>query len=779
MSANPRSDSEAVSPHARPLRALVLDDSAVDAELMLATLRRGGYSVQFESADSPSKLRERIEDGPWDVILTDFNMRTWTAFDALDVLKQSGRDIPLVVVTGTLMDEAAVELLKRGAADYVLKDRMARLPSAVERVRRESSSREGRRKAEEELRKSEEQYRLLFESNPHPMWVFDRGTLAFLAVNEAAIAFYGYSRDEFAKMTIQDIRPAEDVHRLLDDVAQQHAGLDQAGQWKHLTKDGRLMDVEVTSHRIVFDHKDAVLVLAIDITARKQAEASLVRIRQAVDASGEAVLMTDPEEVITFINPEFTRLYGYTEAEIVGKTTPRILKSNKVPPQEYARLWQTLLEKRTFRWEIVNRTKAGRDVTVESSVSPILDDRGNTAGYLEIQRDITERKKLEQQFRQAQKMEAVGRLAGGIAHDFNNLLTVINGFSDLLLSEERLDADQRSRVEEIRKAGDRAAALTRQLLAFSRQQVLQPEVLDLNHVIANSGKMLERLIGEDVEMAVIQGKDLWRVRADPGQIEQVIMNLAVNARDAMPEGGKLTLETANIELDPARASAHMMGRAGPYVMLAVSDTGHGMDAQTLTRIFEPFFTTKEKGKGTGLGLATVYGIIKQSGGSIWVYSEPGRGSTFKIYLPAVEEGKPFCGPPVSLTEQKRHRGGSETVLVVEDEKAVRSFARGVLESKGYRVLEAASGDDALRLAAETPPPIEILLTDLVMPGMSGRELARRLAEIHPETKCLFMSGYTDEAVLRNGGLGADHAFLQKPFIPESLSRKVREVLDAA
>ena len=648
-----KSDSKAVSPEDRQLRVLALEDSPADFEMIMAVLRQTGYRIRCEQADSPSKLRERLESAPCDIILTEFNMRSWTAFDALEVLKESGRDVPLLVVTGALLDEAAVELLKRGACDYILKDRLARLPAAVERVLREKAAREG----------------------------------------------------------------------------------------------------------------------------QKQAEISLVRLRQAVNASGEVVMMTDPEGIFTFINSEFTRLYGYSEAEVVGKTTPRILKSDRVPRKEYADFWRALLEKRPFHWEIVNRTKARREVTVESSVSPILDEGGNIAGFLGIQRDITERRKLEQQFRQAQKMEAVGRLAGGVAHDFNNLLTVINGFSDLLLSDGGLGAEQQSRVEEIRKAGERAAGLTRQLLAFSRQQILQPAVLDLNDVVSNVTKMLGRLIGEDVDLALVPAKGLSSVKADPGQIEQVLMNLAVNARDAMPEGGKLTIETANVELDQARASAYMLGKAGPYVMLAMSDTGHGMDAATLAHVFEPFFTTKEKGKGTGLGLATVYGIVKQSCGSIWVYSEPGHGTTFKIYFPAVEDARASARPFAPPAERNEEGGGSETILLVEDEAAVRSFAEGLLRAKGYQVLEANGGEAALRIARQTRSPIQLLLTDLVMPNMSGRELARELSSIHPEAKSLFMSGYTDEAVVRNGSLLPGQAFIQKPFTRETMTRKVRELLD--
>jgi nitrogen-specific signal transduction histidine kinase/CheY-like chemotaxis protein len=390
-----------------------------------------------------------------------------------------------------------------------------------------------------------------------------------------------------------------------------------------------------------------------------------------------------------------------------------------------------------------------------------------------ILRDVSERQKLEERFRQSQKMEAVGRLAGGIAHDFNNLLTVITGFSDLLLGKPGSDATRREYAGEIRKAGERAALLTRQLLAFSRQQILLPEILDLNAVVGEVDSMLRRLIGEDIDLKTPLAPNLGRVKADPGQIQQILMNLAVNARDAMPQGGKLTIETANVELDSAYARTHAEVKPGSYVMLAVSDTGTGMVAEIQARIFEPFFTTKEKGKGTGLGLATVYGIVKQSGGNIWVYSEPGRGTSFKIYLPQVGEATAAAAPPIP---SEARTGASETILLVEDDRGVRALARRVLELHGFRVLEADRGEDALQISERHEGPIHLLLTDVIMPGMSGRALADRLGTGHPETRVLFMSGYTDEAIVHHGVLESGIAFLQKPFTPDSLARKVRETL---
>jgi CheY-like chemotaxis protein len=383
---------------------------------------------------------------------------------------------------------------------------------------------------------------------------------------------------------------------------------------------------------------------------------------------------------------------------------------------------------------------------------------------------------LEEQLLLSQKMEALGRLAGGVAHDFNNLLTIILGYAQLV--EDRLGQENplRSSVEEIKKAGERAASLTRQLLAFGRRQVLMPQVLDLNAVVSNIDKMLRRLIGEDIELVTVPAEDLGRVKADPGHIDQIIMNLAVNARDAMPRGGKLTIETRNVEFDASYAQNHAGTTLGPYIMLAVSDTGVGMDSETQARIFEPFFTTKEKGKGTGLGLATVYGIVKQSGGYIWVYSEPGRGTTFKIYFPRIADEVHKAVPPAQTRIARS--AAVETILVVEDEDGVRSMVQKVLESCGYRVLVARSGEDALGVLKHQPGRVDLLVTDMVMPGMDGKTLADHLSVFYRSLKVLFMSGYTENTAILHEGLDSSAAFLQKPFSPEVLAAKVRAVLDS-
>jgi two-component system cell cycle sensor histidine kinase/response regulator CckA len=508
---------------------------------------------------------------------------------------------------------------------------------------------------------------------------------------------------------------------------------------------------------------------------RVRAEAENTLLKAAIEQSAEGVVITDPQGRIEYINPAFTRMTGYNREEVIGQTL-RLLRSRKHDRQFYAQLWKTILSGEVWRGEIVNRRKDGSLYTEAMTVTPVRDAQGALSHFIAVKEDITSRKQLEEQLWRAQKMEAVGRLAGGVAHDFNNLLTVIRGYADILSNSlPPKDASLRASVDEILKASERAASLTRQLLAFSRQQVLAPKVLDLNHVVGGVEKMLHRLIGEDIELVTTLQPDLGPVRADPGQIEQVLVNLAVNSRDAMPQGGRLSIETRNIDLDGRSPDPEVVVKPGPYVEIRVQDTGCGMDEETRSRIFEPFFTTKEKGKGTGLGLATVYGIVKQSGGYIWVSSEPGQGTTFRIHLPRVNESKVQAEHSELETSVRR---GTETILIVEDEDGVRALCHEILLAQGYQVLEAGDGEAAFTVLRQHPGPIHLLLTDVVMPRMSGREVAEKLGMLFPGLKVLYMSGYTNDAAVLKGLLDSGVAFLQKPFTRDSLARKVREVLDA-
>jgi hypothetical protein len=546
-------------------------------------------------------------------------------------------------------ERQGVRAALQGARDELeqrVRERTSALSSANEALASEVKE---RKRAEEHLRRSEEEYHLLFDSNPHPMWVFDADTLAFLAVNTAAIDNYGYSRQEFLDMTIKDIRPPEDAPELERSLREHSASAATAvALFRHRKKDGTLIQADIASRRIRFLGREARLVLAVD---------------------------------------------------------------------------------------------------------------------------VTERRSLEAQLLQSQKMETVGRLAGGVAHDFNNLLGVITGYGELL--RNRLDDPRlRKYADDILQASERAAGLTKQLLAFSRKQVLQPRVLDVNGAVEHMEGMLRRLIGENIQLVTVL-KNVPPIKADQGQVEQVLMNLAVNARDAMPQGGRIVIESDSVDLDENYARLHSEVRPGSYVMLAVSDTGHGMTPKVKARLFEPFFTTKEAGKGTGLGLATVHGIVKQSGGHIFVYSEPGRGTAFKMYFPPAEEGVAAAAP---MPDEDGPRG-TETILVVEDEAALREITRECLETTGYTVLEAAHAAAALELSARYKGTIHLLVTDVVMPGIPGSELAQRLAAERPGMKALYMSGYTDDTVILRGALTAEKPFVQKPFTIADLARKVRAVLD--
>jgi PAS domain S-box-containing protein len=512
-----------------------------------------------------------------------------------------------------------------------------------------------------------------------------------------------------------------------------------------------------------------------DVTERRLAEAERERLITAIEQAGEMVMVTARDGTIEYINPAFERVTGYKQQEVIGRT-PRILKSGKQDAALYQELWATITAGRPWRGRLVNKRKDGSLYTEDATISAVRNAAGEIVNFVAVKRDVTEELRLEEQFVGAQKMEAIGCLAGGVAHDFNNLLTVILSYASFAIERVSKDEPLRDQLLQIKKAGERAATLTRQLLAFSRRQVLDLQVLDLNHLVVDLEKMLRRLIREDIELKCVLAPDLGRIRADPGQIEQVIMNLVVNARDAMPNGGILTVETGNVDLDDEYAARHVAVAPGPYVLLAICDTGCGMDANTKQRLFEPFFTTKEKGKGTGLGLSTVYGIVKQSGGNIWVYSELGKGTVFKAYMPRVADS---LQPEELKRTGERPAIGSETVLLVEDNESLRAALERMLCRMGYTVLTATSGEDALLASERQQGDIHLLLTDVVMPLMSGPQLAEQLRRVRPKMRVLYTSGYTDDSIVHHGVLKPGTEFIEKPFSAADLARKVRDVLDRA
>jgi two-component system cell cycle sensor histidine kinase/response regulator CckA len=615
-----------------------------------------------------------------------------------------------------------------------------------------------------------------------------------LSVNDHVCRSLGYSAEELCKLNIFDLDPSFPFERWWEHRQALRVKGSDTFETVHRRKDGTTFPVEVTANYLEFQGSGFSFSFIRDITERKRAETALRELTENMAAaqriahfgSWEVKLSADLEFIEPYLwSDECYRIFGFEPGAV--EITSEIL-AGRIHPEDREPTLQAFFKAVQDRVEYSQEYRIvlpdGAVRYIHDQAKVVLDERtGHPVKVVGMAHDITERRqaeqaqaKLEDQLRQAQKMESIGRLAGGVAHDFNNLLTVIQGHCDLM-QVQMSDADPLlDELGQIRHAGARAAALTQQLLAFSRKQILAPIVLDLNSLVANLGEMLERLIGEDITLTTALQPELWSVTADPGQIEQVIMNLTLNARDAMPGGGRLTIETRNVQLDATYAKTHPEAPAGACVLLAVGDTGSGMDELTRARVFEPFFTTKEPGKGTGLGLATVYGIIKQSGGDILVYSEAGQGTIFKIYLPASQMR---AKSPVAAKTWPVSRGGHETILLVEDEEMVRDLVRTVLQSAGYTILEAGNGGEALSLAGQHQGTIDLLVTDLVMPEMSGRELAERLKALRPGIKVLFMSGYTDDVVVRHGLLAADVEFLPKPFSPGALASKVRKVLDQA
>ena len=660
-------------------------------------------------------------------------------------------------------------------------------PNGVNRVASVIQDITERKRTENALRESEMRYRALFEGSRDAIYITTREG-EIVDANQSMLDLFGYGREEIIGLNARKtyVYP-EDRKKFQQEIERE--GYVRDYEIKLRKKGGTEMVCLLTA--AVRRANDGNIVgyqgILRDITEHKQVLNELHTEKQRFQTLSEnapfGMVMIDKDGSFRYINPQFRELFGYDSNDVPnGKTWFRKAYPDTSYRHDVISTWINDLEssntgeKRSRTFTVT--CKDGREKII--NFIPVQLGTGENLIACE---DITERKRAEQEkatlqeeLRQSQKMEAIGSLAGGIAHDFNNLLTVISGNCQLSLLELREGDPMRGNIEEIKAATDRATSLTRQLLAFSRRQVLNMKVLDLNTIIKDLEKMLRRVIGEDIELATCLADDLGTVKTDPGWIEQVIMNLAVNARDAMPSGGKLTIETTNVELDESYAHSHMAAKPGRYVKLCVSDTGIGMTPEVREHIFEPFFTTKEKGKGTGLGLSTVYGIVKQSGGNICVYSEPGLGTTFKIYLPLPRVDESLEEMKGKATGEELTRGG-ETILVVEDEEDVRRLAVRLLERQGYKVLEASCGDDALVLSKERKDRIHMILTDVVMPGMNGHQLVDQLIPLHPKMKVLYMSGYTDNAIVHHGILEDGANYIQKPFTIDGLTRKMREVLD--
>ncbi|HEX5399626.1 MAG TPA: PAS domain S-box protein [Verrucomicrobiae bacterium] len=617
----------------------------------------------------------------------------------------------------------------------------------------------------------------IINTAPNPIFVKDRQHRGVL-VNDAFCHLMGLKREDLLNKSDHDhdclTRAQADEFRSRDELVFK-TGREDINEETITAADGALHHI-ITKKALYTDEQDERFIVGVitDITERKQAEESKARLATAVEQAAESIVITNIRGAILYVNPAFEKASGYTRAEVLGRN-PCLLKSGKQDAEFYRRMWEVLKRGEIWSGHFINRRKDGTFYEEEATISPVRDATGTIVNYVAVKRDVTRERQLEAQFQQAQKMEAIGQLAGGVAHDFNNMLGVIIGYSEMIAADLDPDSPLHACADEILRAAERATALTRQLLVFSRKQKVEPVVLNLNGTVKDLDKMLRRLIGENIEMTVTPGKDIGHILADPGHIGQVLMNLAINARDAMPNGGKLAIATSRVALDEARLRARNNAVPGDCVVLSVSDTGTGMTPEVQARLFEPLFTTKPAGKGTGLGLATCQTIVQQSGGWIDVESEPGRGTTFRIYFPQVD--RPLAAA-TRQTPTKLLPRGTETLLLAEDEPSVRHLAASVLETLGYKVLRANNGQDALRLVRElNEPPIHLVVTDVVMPKMGGKVMTDWLKTSYPDIKIIYTSGYTDEAIVREGVLQPGAVFLPKPYKPDVLARKVRAVLD--
>jgi two-component system, cell cycle sensor histidine kinase and response regulator CckA len=790
-------------------KVLIVDDISANLYLLESLLKAYGFEVT--SAENGQVALDKAHADPPDLIISDILMPVMDGYTLCRQWKsdEQFKNIPLVFYTATYTSPKEKEFaLSLGADRFIIKpeepdilmsilkelleDRYAEkqvmtrpLGEEMEffRWHNEILFRKLEKKmvdleiANQKLAILEERYRLSFENVTDIIITIDTD-LIILSMSPSVERILGYKPQQFIGRPVSDlgiIFTPESLEQAIADI-----GLILKGEtismaiYRFIVEDGTIKVGEASGSPIWRNGKIIGMIsVSRDITERKYAEEERERLITAIEQAGEIIFVTDPKGIIEYVNPAFETVTGYTREEALGQT-PRLLKSGKQDQAFYRDLWKTISSGKTWTGLMVNKRKDGSFYTEEATISPVCDPVGRIVNFVAVKRDISKQLILTTQLGQAQRMESIGRLAGGVAHDFNNLLTTIIGNAQLALAEVDKKDDLYQVIEEISKAGERAAGLTGQLLAFSRKQILQPEIVNLNEVVRDVEKILKRLIGEDIELESVLPPDLGQVEADVGQLEQVIINLAVNARDAMPKGGKLSIETANTDLDEEYAAHHVAVTPGPYVVLSVSDNGIGMSREVQDRIFEPFFTTKEKDKGTGLGLSTLYGIVKQSKGNIWVYSEVGQGTTFKVYFPRIDKD---VDREKGKRQKEEARGGSETILVVEDEDSLCKLAVKVLKMYGYRVLKAKDGVEALEIFKSYQASVHLLLTDVVMPRMDGRELAGRLEGLQPDLKVLFMSGYTDNAIVHHGILDKGIAFIQKPFTPEDLARKVREVLE--
>ncbi len=767
-----------------PLALLHVEDTQSDSDLLIRLLQKAGYDLVYERVEEAEAMRASLALRRWDLIISDYNLPKFDGPAALKVLRESKQDIPFIVLSGTIGEETAVGEMKAGVSDYLLKGNLSRLVPSVQRELAQSAARRAAGMAQEALRKSESRYRELFRSAKDALFAFpmspEGDVCPFSEANAVACEMLGYTIDELLRLTPLDIVASSHVERIRLSLASQVAGgVLNLFESVLMSKSAGEIPVEISSNFFRLEGERTMFFVVRDISERKYAaellRESAERLQRTVNASKVGLWEWDLFLNTVHYSPECKRQLGFADGEIGDELREWI---SRLHPEDRGRaiaFAEQQIDKpgSDYRQEFRLRHKDGSYRSILAQGAFLVDDEGRSIRLSGTHIDVTDQKRLEERIQQSQKMESVGRLAGGIAHDFNNLLSVIIGYADLAMGTVPEYDPLRADIEQILRAGNRAAELTQQLLAFSRKQVLQMRVFNLNSVVLEAEKMLRRLIREDIELVFHSESALGNVKADPGQIEQVVMNLVVNARDSMPSRGTITLETCNVDVAEASLGQFEAPPPGRYVAVTVSDTGCGMDASTLRQVFEPFFTTKEMGKGTGLGLATVYGIINQSGGSVQVQSELGSGTTFKILLPRVEESVPIA----RVTDAQVPTSGEGVIFLAEDDDALRDFTSRILAGAGYTVVAAASGPEALSMIESEDRAVRLLITDVVMPRMSGPELADHVRRIGKCTKTLFVSGYAGDTVMRHGVIENSENFLCKPFTAKTLTRKVLELLN--
>lgn len=761
-----------------PVRILIVEDSDDDAELAIRELRGTDMTVEAEVVQNREDLLQALSRDRWDLVIGDYTLPGFGGMHALEVVTAHDPDLPFIFVSGTIGEEKAVAAMRAGARDYVVKGNLRRLAPAVEREIREARARREQREAEREMREKDARLRRIVESNIMGI-VFWSATGKITEANDAFLRMLRYSREDLERGRIDWARITAPGYEELPERVLREMETEGAAtrfEKEYIRKDGTRIPV-LTGGSVFDGARTAGVAFVLDISDRKTAEAearqAAATVQAIVDASPIPIVSEDRAGRVRLWNTAAEKVFGWEADEVLGRPNPVVPPSEReTTDSERQRVMRE--GERVVGRSVERLRKDGTTVSVRFSFGPTVGPDGEPDGIVGLLEDVTESKALEAQLLQAQKLEAVGRLAGGVAHDFNNLLTVILTATHFLLDELPSASQTLELAQEVQDAAAAAALLTNQLLAFSRKDVVEPQAVDVAEVVARIEKMIRRLIGEDIHLTVELASNLGPIRCDPGQLEQVLLNLAVNARDAMPEGGTLKVRTSAVHLDE-EAAAEVELQPGDFIELVVRDSGTGIAPEDLPEVFEPFFTSKPTGMGTGLGLSTCKKIVRDAGGRIHVESTLGEGATFRVYLPTVDDDR---GDRPRARDPDDEPRGTETILLVEDDPGVRSVASRVLGSLGYRVLEAENGATALRIMEDRGNAIELVLTDVVMPEMSGREVAEHAKSIDPDVKILFASGYTEDALLRRNVSTHDVRLLKKPFTPGSLARKVREVLDA-